>query len=622
MITFLILIPIIGAIMILFINTECSISLPLLDNIKIKTNNTNLNISNTIKKPSILRGRQITLIRKIALNTALLNFFISLILWYFFDSNNTQYQFVSEFNQLNFCHFNFGIDGISLFFVLLTTFVTPIAILSNYYNINSNLKVILISLLLLESLQICAFVSLDLLLFYIFFESAKWCGLSLLCLKLSNSGDTLKLLIPNYSQKAISGQNNYLGTVTSHKMNESEMGYRGSKSEMNISSVKEQRVDGSYLFEQNKLRCTLMGFERNYQISNPFNQINMLTFRIQVKKPCLSRKIYTQSNKLNIVSKYETKISSLLAPKGIVMEPSKILDSWFLTGFTDGEGCFGLYIYKNTSSKSGWYAFLDFKFTIHKRDKEILNKIKFYFNAGEISKHREQSINYGLRSVKDISLIINHFDNFPLKTKKLNDFKLFKLAFDIIKNKEHLTKEGLEKLITIKSFMNRGLSTDLQLAFSKIKLDLLLLDSSSNTNLDPNWIAGFVSGEGSFQVDIRKNKTVTIGYQVLLRFSIGQHSRDEELLKSLIIYFDCGKVQKKINKKYNREHFEFRVEKFGDLYNKIIPFFIKYPIEGQKILDFQDFCKVANLINDRAHITIEGLNKIRKIKEGMNRCRV
>ena len=109
--------------------------------------------------------------KKIALTTSLINFFISLFIWYQFDSSTSQYQFVSEFNQLNFCHLNFGIDGISLYFVLLTTFVTPIALLSNYTNITKSLKFFLISFLVLETLQICAFVSLDLLLFYIFFES-------------------------------------------------------------------------------------------------------------------------------------------------------------------------------------------------------------------------------------------------------------------------------------------------------------------------------------------------------------------------------------------------------------------------------------------------------------------
>src|SRR6266403_2385367 len=79
--------------------------------------------------------------KQIALTTSLINFFISLFIWYQFDSNTSQYQFVSEFNQLKFCHLNFGVDGISIYFLLL------------------------------ESLQICAFVSLDLLLFYVFFES-------------------------------------------------------------------------------------------------------------------------------------------------------------------------------------------------------------------------------------------------------------------------------------------------------------------------------------------------------------------------------------------------------------------------------------------------------------------
>src|SRR5258708_3505964 len=110
--------------------------------------------------------------KKIALTTSLINFFLSLFLWYEFDSSSAsggQFQFVSEFNQLSFCHLNFGVDGISLYFVLLTTFVTPIALLSNYTNIQKNLKFFLISFLLLETLQICAFVSLDLLLFYFFF---------------------------------------------------------------------------------------------------------------------------------------------------------------------------------------------------------------------------------------------------------------------------------------------------------------------------------------------------------------------------------------------------------------------------------------------------------------------
>jgi NADH-ubiquinone oxidoreductase chain 4 len=139
MITLLLLIPILGSLLLLPISDE------------------------TIKGQ-----RQM---KKIALTISLINFFISLFIWYQFDSNTTQFQFVSEYHQLSFCHLNFGIDGVSIYFVLLTTFVTPVALLSNYTNIHKNLKSFLIAFLLLETLQICAFVSLDLLLFYIFFES-------------------------------------------------------------------------------------------------------------------------------------------------------------------------------------------------------------------------------------------------------------------------------------------------------------------------------------------------------------------------------------------------------------------------------------------------------------------
>src|ERR1700712_2887429 len=112
-----------------------------------------------------------SLMKNIALSTSLLNLVISIFMWLEFDSSTTQYQFVYEFNQLSFCHFNVGVDGISLFFVLLTTFITPIAIISNYTNITKNLKYFLISFLILETLQLALFVVLDLLIFYIFFES-------------------------------------------------------------------------------------------------------------------------------------------------------------------------------------------------------------------------------------------------------------------------------------------------------------------------------------------------------------------------------------------------------------------------------------------------------------------
>ena len=110
-------------------------------------------------------------IKRLALGTSLIPFILSIILWGEFDSSTSEYQFTQEFNQLNFCHLHIGVDGISLYFVLLTTFITPICILSNWDNIKHSLKYFLMAFLVLETLLISVFVVLDLLLFYVFFES-------------------------------------------------------------------------------------------------------------------------------------------------------------------------------------------------------------------------------------------------------------------------------------------------------------------------------------------------------------------------------------------------------------------------------------------------------------------
>ena len=69
--------------------------------------------------------------KQITLGTTIVNFIISLVLWAKFDNNTHEYQFVQEWAELLFCNFHVGIDGISLFFVLLTTFLFPIIILTS-----------------------------------------------------------------------------------------------------------------------------------------------------------------------------------------------------------------------------------------------------------------------------------------------------------------------------------------------------------------------------------------------------------------------------------------------------------------------------------------------------------
>ena len=108
----------------------------------------------------------------ISIFTSFVNFFITLFLWFSFDNQTSDFQFVEEINWISgFIKFKFGIDGISIIFILLTAFITPICILSCVNSVKSRLKEFLIALLVLETFMIGVFCSLDLVVFYLFFEA-------------------------------------------------------------------------------------------------------------------------------------------------------------------------------------------------------------------------------------------------------------------------------------------------------------------------------------------------------------------------------------------------------------------------------------------------------------------
>jgi len=106
-----------------------------------------------------------------AIFSSIVNLLLSLFLWYSFDSTTSDFQFVEERNWINgFINFKLGIDGISILFILLTTFITPICIFSGISSIKFKIKEFLISILIMETLMLGVFCSLDLIIFYLFFE--------------------------------------------------------------------------------------------------------------------------------------------------------------------------------------------------------------------------------------------------------------------------------------------------------------------------------------------------------------------------------------------------------------------------------------------------------------------
>ena len=118
-----------------------------------------------------LSSLNIKRIKTIALSTSIINLFVSLLVFMLFDFSNNQFQFVQEYHEISSYDFYLGLDGLSIYFVLLTTIITPIALLSNWNSISDNVRSYVIIILLLETLLLAVFLVLDILLFYIFFES-------------------------------------------------------------------------------------------------------------------------------------------------------------------------------------------------------------------------------------------------------------------------------------------------------------------------------------------------------------------------------------------------------------------------------------------------------------------
>jgi NADH-quinone oxidoreductase subunit M len=108
--------------------------------------------------------------RWIALWTTLITFLVSLMIWWNFDKTTAGFQFVEEHAWLGPLKYKMGVDGISMLFVILTTFLMPLCILASWESVEDRVKEYLIAFLVLETLMLGVFCALDLVLFYLFFE--------------------------------------------------------------------------------------------------------------------------------------------------------------------------------------------------------------------------------------------------------------------------------------------------------------------------------------------------------------------------------------------------------------------------------------------------------------------
>jgi hypothetical protein len=191
--------------------------------------------------------------------------------------------------------------------------------------------------------------------------------------------------------------------------------------------------------------------------SRAFNILNLNKTSSEKKK---NNKIYKINKILNKfkIKKSENYILSNKFNRSIHTNVNKSnLNPFYISGFSDAESTFVIAITKRSYLNVGWGISTIFKIQLHSKELPLINLIKSFFkDVGNIDVNKTRdSVAYTVNSVKDIkNIIIPHFEKYPLISKKRADFILFKSAVELINNKQHLTLEGLNKIVAIKASMN------------------------------------------------------------------------------------------------------------------------------------------------------------------------
>ncbi len=137
-----------------------------------------------------------------------------------------------------------------------------------------------------------------------------------------------------------------------------------------------------------------------------------------------------------------------------------------------------------------------------------------------------------------------------------------------------------------------------------------------NSKLNPHYLVGLVDGEGCFSVTFNKHKDNRL-LEIRLLFEIELREDDKEILERVKETLNCGNIYYLNYERYKkwRPHYKYKVSNIKDISTKVIPFFQKYPLQAKKKKSFALFKKVAKLILQKKHLTIDGIEKVKSLKE-------
>jgi hypothetical protein len=237
---------------------------------------------------------------------------------------------------------------------------------------------------------------------------------------------------------------------------------------------------------------------------------------------------------------------------------------------------------------------------LNSRDLDTLKRIQEYFGGAGTIGFEKNTVNLNIRKLNElVEKVIPHFERYPLLTKKYADFELFRQIILILKDESPLSEKGFIKVLNFRYNLNNGISEELKGLYPN--LEPVTRPEVPEGIIHPEWLVGFVDGEGSFNIiTVEKkssgNSELSSSYKVWLHFQITQHNRDTLLMERIVTYLGWGGSVKK----RNTDAVDFKLNKFETLDSIIIPFFQKYPLQSAKCLDYLSFIEVANIIKSKS----------------------
>jgi len=298
---------------------------------------------------------------------------------------------------------------------------------------------------------------------------------------------------------------------------------------------------------------------------------------------------------------------------------SKDLNPWWVTGFVDAEGSFAMSIFKSKTAAIGWTIEPCFIITLHVRDLVLLDLIKNFFSVGSVSIVGKDA-RFRVRSRSELNIIIDHFNKYPLQTTKALNFSYFCEILNHINKRVHTNLSGFLKLASLINRLNRPLSQSLldKLAqigpLPKVEFETTFDLSASNMEqvLNPFWISGFATGEGSFTyfTKTRVNSEGKTVKDYSLVFEISQRTQDLHILNLIASYFKVGNVYTDTS-----GISRYRLRTKDQIISTLIPHLNNYPLAGYKALQCSVWFKIVYLLNDRVRTDQRDAELEKLIKE-------